>query len=142
VVVAAIALLVGGLALYLSGVVRSRGPLDPPPFLGVLGRLAALQVTGFLALETSERWASGGLAGLFADPAVLSGLVLQILIAALGAAVLTLFTKGVVAALQRFRARRRYRRTVDAVRFVSSQQSSPSRVATGGGSVRGPPVPA
>jgi hypothetical protein len=141
VVVVAISLLVGGLALYLSGLVKDRGPATPPSFFGIGLRLVALQMTGFLALEVSERLWAGGISNLFSDPAVVLGLIVQVLIAGLAAALLALFTRGIVAILRRVRAAR-WGRTVSLARFFSSAQQPSLEVATGGGSVRGPPLPA
>jgi cytochrome bd-type quinol oxidase subunit 2 len=141
VVVGAIALLVGGLALYLSGLVSERKQLHPPSVTGVFWRLVALQMSGFIALEASERLASGGVTQIFNDPAVLTGLLLQILFAALGAALLALLTSSVVAVLRRIRALSRRGATRLPV-SIPSGRSPLYEVATGAGSVRGPPVPA
>jgi cytochrome bd-type quinol oxidase subunit 2 len=140
VVVGAIALLVGGLALYLSGLVTARREHEAPSFVELAWRLAALQTFGFLALEASERLASGGLLRLFDDPAVVTGLLLQILFAALGAALLALLTTGVAAVLRRRRALGQ-RQTADSPRFVVTGRTPLCEVATGAGTVRGPPLP-
>jgi hypothetical protein len=65
-------------------------------------RLAALQVPAFLLIEVVERGASVGQA--FSDPAVLLGLGLQLLVAAVAALVLRILARVVVSASTRLGA--------------------------------------
>jgi hypothetical protein len=67
-------------------------------------RLASLQVPAFLLIEVAERGASFDRA--LTDPAVLLGLVVQVLVAAVAALLLRGFSRAVAAAAARVRSRR------------------------------------
>lgn len=104
----------------------------------IFPRLALIQTIGFVALEGLERSVvTGSAAGLFAEPAVVMGIGLQIAAALAGAVLLTLVVK-VVDRLTLVRPA--------APRLVQTRVRPPVvfhprslEVAVGGGTLRGPP---
>lgn len=137
----ALGLLAAGLVRLATG--RAWGPQAKAAgeklFMPALPRLLALQLTGFLLLEAAERVYAGlDPAHVFAEPAVLLGLILQLGAALIGAGLLVLFAK----TFQRLFGGRR-----SALNRSASPVSCPVirlvphrfEVATGGGSLRGPP---
>lgn len=72
---------------YRSSLERGVGP---PPFRSVAPRLAVLQSVGFVLMEWLERLASGAPIGHLTDPVVVGGILLQVVVALVGAALLVL----------------------------------------------------
>lgn len=88
-IVATAAAIVAGIGASILGVVRSRRRGDGPlRFRSVALPLAALQVSGFLILETGERLLAEAPAADLLGPVMLLGLPLQALVAAFGALLL------------------------------------------------------
>jgi hypothetical protein len=141
----AIAAGVGLFVAALAGVVWS-GLRTPQPasagnvFRRFASRLALLQVVGFVALEAVERVAVGGsLAELWTTPVVGLGIVAQVLVALVGAALVATLIRVVAAvasALRRVSARPARSLTAGATAgFVWA----PAHLAVGGLTLRGPP---
>jgi hypothetical protein len=99
--------------LALTAIRSLRGGSPGTTWMG----LVALQVPAFLLIEVAERGAS--LDRAFTDPAVLLGLVLQVLVAAGAALLLRGFSRAVAAVAARIRSRR------------APEKSAPSHVASG-----------
>jgi hypothetical protein len=95
VVSVALAALVVALARFAVGRIhRSDRPSAGALWRLTAGRLIALQTFGFVGLEAVERLASGhGLSGFLAEPVVLIGVALQILVALAAAALLGLLAR-------------------------------------------------
>ncbi|MDQ3767282.1 MAG: hypothetical protein M3346_08060 [Actinomycetota bacterium] len=96
VVALALAALVGGLAGCLrDGAERLRGATSNRSlYASTTGRLAGLQVCSFVLLETAERTlAHGHLHLVMGEPAVALGIVVQVITALIGAALLVLFER-------------------------------------------------
>lgn len=137
-------LIAAALGVAVAGLARlALGPPDDRvtgrgAFTFAAPRLAVLQVAGFALLEFTERWyAHADLAHTLAEPAVVIGLVLQIVAALVGSAIVRLLAaaicrltrlRGVTAARARDAARPRCRIWVPAV-----------SLASGGATLRGPP---
>ena len=87
--------LVAGLAGFAVNQLRDERPLPPAARLrGAAGRLVPLQLAAYLLLEALERLASGhDLTELPGEPVIAIGLVAQIVMALVGAALLTLFAR-------------------------------------------------
>ncbi len=97
-VAVALGLVVAGLASFALNLFVRPGFVPALRYKSVARRLCALQVVGFVTLETAERALSGGgIIQLTTEPAVLLGTVLQLATALLGAALLLLFRRFVVA---------------------------------------------
>lgn len=141
-----VALALAGLVAGLAGCLRdgaarlrsagSQASLYP----ATAGRLVGLQLSCFLLLETAERAITHGhLHSLIGEPAVLVGMVVQVITALLGAALLLLFARV---------TERRRARTEPAVNrsgmLAPVLRLSPCRhrLLTGGTSPRGPPLSA
>ena len=134
-------LLVAGLLRYVVGSFRGDGELTAP-FIAIAGRLAVLQLGGFLGLEALERLSiDHSVSGLFAEPAIQLGLLLQLAIALVGALVLMMLTRVIRSVLAR---RSQPEATSDPVRSFShtAEFVRRSTVGTGSGTLRGPPLPA
>ncbi|MDQ3785445.1 MAG: hypothetical protein M3360_11345 [Actinomycetota bacterium] len=96
IVALALAALVGGLAGCLTdGASRLRRTAsDRALYASTAGRLAGLQVCSFVLLETAERTlAHGHLHLVTGEPAVTLGIVVQVVTALIGAALLVLFQR-------------------------------------------------
>jgi hypothetical protein len=100
-------------------------------------RLAALQVPAFLLIEVTERGASLGQG--FSDPAVLLGLVLQVLVAAVAALLLRVLGRAVAALTARLRARTR--RSVPERRPAAPDRVAPHLARLVRARRRAPPAP-
>ncbi len=97
-VAVALGLLVAGVASFALSLFSRAGADSTLRYRSVAARLCALQVVGFIALESAERALSGGgIIDIATEPAVLLGTVVQVAIALLGAALLLVFRRVVVA---------------------------------------------
>jgi hypothetical protein len=108
--------------------------------LGVAGRLASLQVIGFLGLELGERafFGHGVSLGVLSEAPVIAGLILQLVFAAFAALLLAAVAKVVDLVVAR-RGPRRTRK--HSPTWVLSQTTRPRmRLATGSWTLRGPPA--
>ncbi|HEV3473724.1 MAG TPA: hypothetical protein VG408_11095 [Actinomycetota bacterium] len=106
---------------------------------GIGGRLAMMQVLGFLTLEMAERIASGhAWSEVLHEPVIAIGVVAQLVVALLGAVLL----RGVVRVIARLRATRTAPTATATIRFLISDSISvpPVALAAGGLGLRGPPV--
>ena len=134
----ALAALVATLAGFALRV--ARGPASQPSFWSCGLRLAALQAIGFAGLESVERFLHEGLQpDIFAEPVFLIGIVAQLVVAVVGAGLLTLFAR----AIQHLIARRRSslsRRPAPAFAPVLRAVAPRRLIASGSGTLRGPPV--
>jgi hypothetical protein len=103
-------------------------------------RLSILQLVGFTALEAAERQLAGlSPVGILAEPAFLIGLITQIIVALLGAALLVLLAK----ACERLFSRRGLSPIGAATLHIEPHLDSVLsrfKTATGSGTLRGPPV--
>ncbi len=102
-------------------------------------KLVTVQSLGFLALEASERTTSGlGPGHLLEEPAVVAGLALQAVVALAGAMLLVAFARIVT-----FVARGRHPELATPTAYffplVASMVPARHEVATGSGTLRGPP---
>lgn len=129
-----------GAASMLAGYHRGRSNTGAKPgFSDWLRSLGLVQTGGFLLMEFGERLAAGSPVHRYLDLTIYFGLLLQILVAALGAALLVLFDH---AGEQIGRARHRR----DRLPRPSRSRSSPPTVTLVGrryarpGLVRGPPI--
>jgi hypothetical protein len=91
-----IAVAAGVLTFGLSGFVLSEaaegGPKARPSIWSIALRLAGMQTIGFVVLEASERLLAGsGLETLWSEPVLTIGLLLQLVVALIGAVVLVGF---------------------------------------------------
>ncbi|MGH2827460.1 MAG: hypothetical protein ACRDKF_10865, partial [Actinomycetota bacterium] len=106
---------------------------------GLALKLVVFQSLGFLALEASERTLSGlGPGHLFEEPAVVAGLALQAVVALAGAMLLVAFARIVTIVA----TRRHPEFTTPTAYFfplVASMVPVRHEVATGSGTLRGPP---
>jgi hypothetical protein len=100
-------------------------------------RLAALQVPAFLMIEVAERGASFDRA--FSDPAVLIGLVVQVVVAAVAPLLLRGFSRAVAAVAARVRSPRAAAATAPAV--APLDLSPPHLVRLVRSRRRAPPLP-
>jgi hypothetical protein len=147
IVVVAIALgaLVAGLAGFGARVWLGAPPVNQRSHSAIAAiavRLAPLQALGFLALETGERFVSGaGPEGLLAEPAVQIGLLTQVVVALLGALLLVAVGKTVHRLLTRLDGLPRAPRVVT-LRRLPRANCPLLQVASGGATVRAPPVTA
>jgi hypothetical protein len=135
-----VALAVGLLVPCLAGFVRTglRGPLRLGPCRSLALRLALLQGVAFVALETVERILVGsGVADLASEPVIVVGVMVQGLVAALGAALISLLGR----ALATWRTRRAGFPKAQRAIVPRSRSLVPPRfpAATGAGALRGPP---
>jgi len=131
----------GGGVLALAGFIRSRLHASAPATGGLRFATAALalfQVVTFSILEGAERVASGhDLLSTFAEPVVVIGIVLQLVVAACGG----LLLRAVARVIELVKARTRPRRSVSQTFNPASSQRCPRPlVAAGGSTLRGPPV--
>jgi hypothetical protein len=111
------------------------------PYYGVAGRLIALQATGLLILEGAERALTGTEPlGVFTEAPVIIGLAVQVLVALAAALLLVLFARA-VDFVHRLVSRTCHRERPAPVQFPINLSVLPPRlrVATGGGTLRGPP---
>ena len=117
----------------------ARGGASPSPFGVVARRFAALGCAAFAGLEVAERLAAGApLADLFGRGIIPLGLVLQLGLAVLAAAILRLlYRAGAVAALRARAVARPKSRAVSSRPLVAS--FVPVAVADGAWGTRGPP---
>ncbi|MGH2747079.1 MAG: hypothetical protein ACRDKB_04035 [Actinomycetota bacterium] len=109
-------------------------------FRRTAARLVPLQVFGFVAIEVTERAFTGtGPWEVLQEPAVLIGIVLQALVALVGAGLLVAFR----AAIDRLRGSRRRPASLPwspPLSFVTQHLGPPASPAAGGAGLRGPPV--
>ena len=141
----AIAAGVGLFVAALAGVVwaglRTSEPASPGDvFRRFAARLALLQVVGFVLLEGAERVAvDGSLAELWTTPVLGIGIVAQVLVALVGAALVAALSRAVaVVALALRRAPARPARSLTAT-ATSVSIWAPAHLAVGGLTLRGPP---
>lgn len=102
-------------------------------------RLVSLQIVAFMSLELAERLLTGhGVMDLMGEPVIAIGVVAQIVVALIGAVLLS----GVAHVVARIRATRfRPSVTTPTVRFSSSSVAAPIvALAAGGLGLRGPPA--
>jgi hypothetical protein len=135
--------LVAGLAGFAVG--RARDPDGPPGSLyrGIVLRLSALQVAGFLLLEAVERLArnhADGFLSLLGEPVVLIGVAMAAVTAALGAVLLVLVAGLIDRLLVLLRVLPRAPRVLVAAGLADLPAPRP-RIALGSVSLRGPPLP-
>lgn len=138
----ALGLLTAGMANFLAR--RLSDPEGHPGLnqVAVVWRLALLQSVGFLGLEFVERLGmQQALAAVFAEPVMLIGLVIQIVAAFLGAALLWVLTRAIDNLIKRREADGSVAATVV---FGPAELAIEPRftLATGGPTWRGPPVTA
>ncbi len=130
----ALAFVVAGLAGFAGAQDRALPRLRRYP--AIVGRLALVQIVGFILLEVVERLAVGGIELLLQEPAFLIGIPLQLLIAALGAFFLVVFAR-TVAWLRRSTVGTCTR--TDRPSLFTNVAAPVISMATGGPSWRGPP---
>ena len=110
----------------------------------VAWRLIGIQVAGFAAMEVAERLLAGApVSGLLVQQVFLVGLALQVLSAAVGAALLVWFdraVRGVVARLREVPGLAVRRSGLRALLPVAVLVR-PTTILAGGGGLRGPPRP-
>jgi hypothetical protein len=94
-VAVAMGVLVASLGSFAAGRLREERPAPGGALLrGTAGRLVPLQLGAFLLLEAVERLSTGrDLAELPGEPVIAIGLVVQVVVALAGAALLTLFAR-------------------------------------------------
>jgi hypothetical protein len=103
-------------------------------------RLMALQVGGFVLLETSERIFLGNGAHAIVEPVVIVGLALQVAVALAAALILSLLTKTLYALLSGTSPNSAKAARI-LPRFARTRWLQPSLApGTGAGSLRGPPL--
>jgi hypothetical protein len=134
-----VALALGSLVACLAGVAWSTATVGEGRLVWgrCARRLIALQVLGFTALELGER-ALHGVAGaeLVAEPVFLIGLVAQVVVALVAAALLRLFIRFVA----RLTRRAKLERPAPSLSFFATDVITRRvRVAVGAGTLRGPP---
>ena len=132
-------LLVAGLLRYVVKSFRGDGELTAPYF-AIAARLAGLQLGGFVAIEAWERLSvDHSTSGLFSEPAIQVGILLQVVIALLGALALMVLTRAIRSVLAR---RSQPRDATDPVRPFPrvTEVVRRSTVGTGNGTLRGPPL--
>jgi len=133
-IVAAARFMVGSL----TGARKAAAPLGAP-YASTAARLAGLQVAGFLILESVERASvHESVAHVVTEPAVLIGIALQVLVALVGAALLLVFTKALAVILAR--RGQGHTRSAPVERPVREFSGPRFAVATGGATLRGPPL--
>lgn len=140
----ALGALVAGLVGFVADRVRGTPTRQPSELRRLYGftvtRLALLQGLGFLYLEAGERLAvRGSFAGLLQEPAVVIGLVVQLLVALVAALLLVLFARVVDTLFARLRPRIRPPKVTVPV-SVARVPRSALGFAAGGPSLRGPPL--
>ena len=135
----AFGLLVAGLLKYIVGSFK-RGAGSQASYGSVAWKLVVLQLSGFVGIELLERAsAAHSTLGLFSEPAIQLGLLLQVVVALAGAAVVLLLARAIRSVLTRW---------VRPVATSSTTRSFPrvygifrrSTVGTGAGTLRGPPL--
>jgi hypothetical protein len=128
------------LAGFASGRSREDDPMPPAAlFRGTAGRLVTLQFAAFLLLEALERLAIGhGLTELLREPVIAIGLVAQVLVALVGAALLVMFARLLDRLVQFLRMIPRAPRVLTP-RGALEVPSPRIRTATGPVTPRGPP---
>jgi hypothetical protein len=103
-------------------------------------RLTLAQVSSFFVLESLERtFSSHNFSVPIIEPVFLIGLVLQAAVAVVGALLLIMLSRAVVAIARTLRKRRPVRREVSHPYFSSLQVLVRSRIGCGGRTLRGPP---
>jgi hypothetical protein len=139
-VIACFGLFVWGCISYLA-TRRRTGPQSRTGFVGVWARLAIAQVAGFAALETVERLgAQHRLANVLAEPAVVLGALLALVLAALVAGLFVAFTEVV----DRLMTGARTAPSSSGFMWIPPTSAGPVRLLPGRGTrtLRGPPLPA
>lgn len=140
VAVAVASAILTGVAAVVVGAARGRSRTGRPVGLRSLGgRLAALQVSGFLGLEVLERLSSGAPMGDLAGPLLVAGIPVQVAVASIAAVVLALINRtvaAVVRALTRPTSQARRRTRIP----VSPVVVPPRAPAIHPSPVRGPPL--
>lgn len=130
----AVALFVAGTARFCVTGLRGRSPLG---FGAVALRLTLVQAVVWLGMETTERAAAGALATLDDNAVVLVGLLVQVAVALVGAALVRLGARVLEAVVARRRSAVHRRRLPQPV----LRDRVPHAVhAWGGQGVRGPPT--
>ncbi|MGH2752985.1 MAG: hypothetical protein ACRDLB_01000 [Actinomycetota bacterium] len=136
----ALGALVAGFLRAVVGGLRGGGNPPGPSYAIVAGRLAMLQLGGFLALEALERLGvDRSVGGLLSEPAILLGSLLQIAIAFVGALIVLLVARGIEFVLTG-------RNTTPAADTPTPsfnrrpEAARRSSVGTGSGTLRGPPA--
>ena len=130
-----------GLAGFIGSRISSTRTAEPCPrasYGRVARALVVLQMGGFVLLEAAERSLGGEpLHSLFAEPAVLIGIVVQFVVALLGAGLLGLLARLIDRV---FRTHRCAGRTTVVPRPHSRGVSPRFAVGSGGATLRGPPT--
>jgi hypothetical protein len=141
-VLAFAAAVIAVLAVASLGYRRGRDRTAEPPAMGLAAmarRLAALQVGGFLLMEVTERLAAGASTSHLVDPYVVTGIVIQVVVAALAAAVLVL-TESAAEIVGRILGERPVTRTArSGLRSIPRSLGLVVRTVARPGVVRGPP---
>jgi hypothetical protein len=108
---------------------------------GVAGRLALIQTTGFLVLETTERAAAaGGSLDALTEPVVGLGVVVQVVVAIVGAYLIRFFAAAVERLISpRAAARRRAPRLAGSMCETRISPAPRPRIASESRTLRGPP---
>ena len=143
------ALAVGALVAGLAGGTlqrlragRSETWSRPGAFLAAAATLAVLQIVGFIVLEETERAVVGaGLTHILAEPAVAIGIVMQVVVALVGALLLVALADGVDRISGRLFGTGPSGRATRTVTWGSTSVVPPTlRLAASGRTLRGPPV--
>jgi hypothetical protein len=113
----------------------------PRVFAAAATTLAALQIIGFIVLEGTERAVVGaGVTHIFAEPAIAVGIVMQIVVALVGALLLVALAGGVDRISALFGATPSDRATRIVTWWATSVLPPNLQVAGSGRTLRGPPV--
>jgi hypothetical protein len=114
----------------------------PSVFVAAAATLAVLQIVGFIVLEGTERAVVGaGLTPVFAEPAVAIGIVMQVVVAVVGALLLVALADGVDRISDRLFGMGPSGRATRTVTWWATSVLPPTlRVAASGRTLRGPPV--
>jgi hypothetical protein len=107
-------------------------------YLGTALRLAVLQISGFTLLEFLERALGHADVTVWTEPVFQIGLVVQVLVAAVAAAFLVLFSRTILA-LKGRSSRRKERRAPQLFTYFEQVFVPRPPVAVGAGTLRGPP---
>jgi hypothetical protein len=138
----ALALFVGGLVSLVWNGVRAAQPRSAARlFLEAAPRLVPLQVIGFVLLEAAERLVVGHLTcDLLTEPVLVIGVITQVAVALVGAALIALLSRVVAALVSAIR--RPIARAAQTLTPTSTSDHgwSPVHVAAGGRTLRGPPA--
>ena len=137
----ALALLIAGFARSLVNGYQREPDGESRRWLSTASSLTLIQVVGFLALEIGERalFAQGHSLNVLNESVVIWGLALQVVTAAAATIAIRFLTR--VGEIARSLSRRRLRTVPKRVLGLISQTQSPPAVpATGGPSLRAPPL--